>query len=428
MENEAQLLPQAHPPRREPQHNDPQVERATAFGKEVIGITGSAIVAGVSGYKDIAKGVSLLFKAGGFSLLITFVLAVVLMHFQMHLPPGALHSRCTDLSTAVLVSLTSVLLVATNGMFVALMNKDDTTVVVILVLPVVLVLGMLAGADMPPGDAAAVAQDEAYEETMKSNGELASFGATAAFAIEAALILGYLKNPLPDGCGSSAPQVDLAVASFASTVSVLAMTVTALPVRTLFPSAKARLVAVVGQLKCAMLAALISTAMILAVEFLQWWFMLSLLPEAIAIALNVTIMAWTEGRAAAAATTIDGADEAEAAAGGTRERTVKVFRNVATMSFTLMACTYAVYQGQKKYDVYLRAAMLVMLAAVVSSLRQMLRPFELDLPRARGWCAAAVGAVSLVFPGLALVFAVPLLVKIFVRYFGHVNINTCKYL
>lgn len=85
-----------------------------------------------------------------------------------------------------------------------------------------------------------------------------------------------------------------------------------------------------------------------------------------------------------------------------------------------MAGTYAVYLGQKKYDVYLRAAMLVMLAAVVSSLRQMLRPFGRS--RARGWWAVAAGAVSLVFPGLALVIAIPLFVKIFVHfYFGHVN-------
>ncbi|KAF0917652.1 hypothetical protein E2562_021161 [Oryza meyeriana var. granulata] len=417
MENQEHLLPLR---REQQQPNDPQVERATAFGKEVIGITGSAIVAGVSGYKDIAKGVSLLFRAGGFSLLITFVSAVVLMHFQMHLPPGARHSRCTDLSSTVLVSLTSVLLVATNGMFVALMNKDNT-VPVILVLPVVLVLGMRAGADFPPGDAAA-AQEEAYEEAMKSNAELASFGATAAFAIEGALLLGYLKYPSLNGC--SPTQVDLAVASFASTVSVLAMTVTALPVRTLFPSAQARLVAVAVHLKCAMLAALISMSMILAVEFLQWWFMLSLFPEAIAVALNVAIMAWTEGGATVAAGH-GGAnvDSGEAAAAGTRERMAKGFRTVATMNFTLMAGTYAVYLGHKKYDVYLRAAMFVMLAAIVSSLRQMLRPFELDgLPRARGWWAVAVGAVSLVFPGLALVIAMPLLVKIFVHfYFGNVN-------
>lgn len=239
-----------------PQRNDTQVERATAFGKEAIGITGSAIVAGVSGYKDIGKGAAttLLFKAGGFSLLVTFVSAVVLMHFQMHQPPAAPRSRCADLSSAVLVSLTGVLLVATNGMFVALMDRDNDTVLVILVLPVVLVLGMLAGADLPPTEgavtAAAVAQDEAYEEAMKSSAELATFGATAAFAIEGALILGYLKYPSSlDGCGRSPPaQVDLAVASFASTVSVLAMAATALPVRTLFPSARARAVAVAGHL------------------------------------------------------------------------------------------------------------------------------------------------------------------------------------
>uniref|UniRef100_A0A0E0DSW7 Uncharacterized protein n=1 Tax=Oryza meridionalis TaxID=40149 RepID=A0A0E0DSW7_9ORYZ len=402
-----------------PQRNDTQVERATAFGKEAIGITGSAIVAGVSGYKDIGKGAAttLLFKAGGFSLLVTFVSAVVLMHFQMHLPPAAPRSRCADLSSAVLVSLTGVLLVATNGMFVALMDRDNDTVLVILVLPVVLVLGMLAGADLPPTEgavtAAAVAQDEAYEEAMKSSAELATFGATAAFAIEGALILGYLKYPSLDGCGRSPPaQVDLAVASFASTVSVLAMAATALPVRTLFPSARARAVAVAGHLNRAMLAALVSMATILAVEFLQWWLMLSLLPEAIAVALNVAIMARTTERAAAAAG--DG-DEA-----GGRERMAKGFRAVATMSFTLMAGTYAVYLGQKKYDVYLRAAMLVMLAAVVSSLRQMLRPFGRS--RARGWWAVAAGAVSLVFPGLALVIAIPLFVKIFVHfYFGHVN-------
>lgn len=410
-----------------PQRNDTQVERATAFGKEAIGITGSAIVAGVSGYKDIGKGAAttLLFKAGGFSLLVTFVSAVVLMHFQMHQPPAAPRSRCADLSSAVLVSLTGVLLVATNGMFVALMDRDNDTMLVILVLPVVLVLGMLAGADLPPTEgavtAAAVAQDEAYEEAMKSSAELATFGATAAFAIEGALILGYLKYPSSlDGCGRSPPaQVDLAVASFASTVSVLAMAATALPVRTLFPSARARAVAVAGHLNRAMLAALVSMATILAVEFLQWWFMLSLLPEAIAVALNVAIMAWTtEG----GANVVDGSVEAAAAAAsaGARERRAKGFRAVATTSFTLMAGTYAVYLGQKKYDVYLRAAMLVMLTAVVSSLRQMLRPFGRS--RARGWWAVAAGAVSLVFPGLALVIAIPLFVKIFVHfYFGHVN-------
>lgn len=397
--------------------NPAEAERATAFGKEVIGITGSAIMAGISGYKDIAKGVSLLFKAGGFSLLLTFISGVILMNFQLHLPSGGWHTRCTDLSSAVLVSLTSVLLMATNAMFVALMNKDDT-VLVILVLPVVLVVGMLAGADVradtAQGTAAAAAaeQDEAYEAAMKSNAELASFGATVAFAIEGVVILGYLKYPSFAGCSHS--QVDLAVSFFASTVSVLAMTITALPVRALFPSARARLVAVVNHLKCAMLAALISIAMIFAVEFLDWWFMLSLIPEVIAGTLNVTIMAWREDGGGVPGPRGPGAGDGEAEG---RERVVKVFKAVATMSFTLMAGTYAVYLGHTKYDVYLRAAMLVMLAAIVSSLRQMLRPFELDLPRARGWCAVAIGAVSFVFPGLALVIAGPLLVKIFVHFY-----------
>ncbi|KAL5203004.1 hypothetical protein ABZP36_013956 [Zizania latifolia] len=421
--HQAQLLPPVQSPRRVQEPSDPQVERTTAFGKEVIVITGSTIIAGVSGYKDIAKGVSLLFKACGLSLLITFVSAVILMHFQLHLPPGARHSRCTDLSSATLVLLTGVLLIATNGMFVVLMNKDNT-VLLILVLPVVLVLGMLAGADSPPGDAAqgTAEQDEAYEEAMKRNAELAAFGATAAFAIEGALILGYLKYPSLDGSGHS--QVDVAVSFVASTVSVVAMAITALPVRALFPSAQARLVAVIGRLNRAMLAALISMAMVLAVEFLQWWFLLSLLPEAIAGTLNVAIMAWSGDGGGAVAShgggSVDGGDEAAV----TRERMTKVFKTVATISFTLMACTYAVYLGHKKHDVYLRAAMVVMLAAILSSLRQMLRPFpfELDLPRARGWWAVAVGAISLVFPGLALLIAAPLLVKIFVHfYFGHVN-------
>ncbi|KAG8068318.1 hypothetical protein GUJ93_ZPchr0005g15987 [Zizania palustris] len=424
---QAQLLPPVQSPHRVQEPSDPQGERTTAFGKEVIGITSSAIIAGVSGYKDIAKVASLqLFKAAGFSLLITFASAVIMTQFQMHLPPGARHNRCADLSSAILVFLTSVLLIATSGTCVVLMNKDNT-VLLILVLPVVLVLGMLADADSPPGDAAkgTAGQDEAYEEAMERNAELASFGATVAFATEGALILGYLKYPsLDGGCYS---QVDLAVSFFASTVSVVAMAITALPVRTLFPSAQARLVVVIGRLNRAMLGALISMAMVLAVEFLQWWFILSLLPEAIVGTLNVAIMgfmAWSgdgEGSVAShGGGSVDGGDEAAV----TRERMAKVFKTVATISFTLMACTYAVYLGHNKHDVYLRSAMVVMLAAILSSLRQMLRPFpfELDLPRATGWWPVAVGAVSLVFPGLALLIAVPLLVKISVHfYFDHVN-------
>ncbi|KAL5203079.1 hypothetical protein ABZP36_014031 [Zizania latifolia] len=423
----AQLLPPVQSPRRVQEPNDPQVERTTAFGKVVIGITSSAIIAGVSGYKDIAKVASLqLFKAAGFSLLITFASAVIMTQFQMHLPPGARHNRCTDLSSAILVLLTSVLLIATSGMFVVLMNKDNT-VLLILVLPVVLVLGMLAGADSPPGDAAkdTAEQDEAYEEAMERNAELASFGATVAFATEGALILGYLKYPsLDGGCHS---QVDLAVSFFASTVSLVAMAITALPLRTLFPSAQARLVAVIGRLNRAMLGALISMAMVLAVEFLQWWFTLSLLPEVIAGTLNVAItgfMAWSgDGEGAIASHgggSVDGSDKAAV----TREWMDKVFKTVATTSFTLMACTYAVYLGHKKHDVYLRAAMAVMLAAILSSLRQMLRPFsfELDLLRARGSWPVVIKAFSLLIPGLALMIAVPLFVKISVHfYFDHVN-------
>ncbi|KAF0921435.1 hypothetical protein E2562_006998 [Oryza meyeriana var. granulata] len=80
---------------------------------------------------------------------------------------------------------------------------------------------------------------------MKSNAELASFGATPAFAIEGALVLGPASSRWP----------------------------------------------ATSRLECAMLAALVSMAMILAVKFLQWWFMLSLLPKAIAVALNVATMA-----------------------------------------------------------------------------------------------------------------------------------------
>jgi len=90
-----------------------------------------------------------------------------------------------------------------------------------------------------------------------------------------------------------------------------------------------------------------------------------------------------------------------------------VFRIVAAVGFSLMTGLYGAFLGTDHYSVYLKAAMFILLLAVLSSLSRLAIP--LDLPEVGGAGALEMGIAGIVvaFPAPALVAAIPLVLKVF---------------
>uniref|UniRef100_A0A0A8YY69 Uncharacterized protein n=1 Tax=Arundo donax TaxID=35708 RepID=A0A0A8YY69_ARUDO len=85
------------------------------------------------------------------------------------------------------------------------------------------------------------------------------------------------------------------------------------------------------------------------------------------------------------------------------------FRIVTTVGFALMTGLYAAFLGTDHYSVYLKAAMFVLLMAVLSSLSRLAIPFH--VPEMGGAVEIGIAGIALAFPAAALLAAIPLVLK-----------------
>ncbi|KAF0923654.1 hypothetical protein E2562_006634 [Oryza meyeriana var. granulata] len=346
-------------------------DRIKVFYQTVLSAIVVFIVAALSGYKDMKPlysatnhkkdHLSSLLVIEGFCMIATFICAAVLMMYEFYTyhhdrPRG--RRRCRDLT--VLVAVTGAMLVATDTILVVITNRDNAVFAVLFV-PVLLLVGA-AG--------------------------------TIAF--------GYLKTT--EKKGKRDPPLDLVVCYAASTVCLIVMTVCAMPLALLPEEKRKVLVGIIGKLRHVLLASLAFMALVVSVEFLDGFVVLSVWPEAVALVLYYSTL-FCAGRQPGGGV-------------GSRPWIEFFFRVVATVGFTLMAGLYAAFLGTDHYSVYLKAAMFVLLMAVLSSLSRLAIPVH--MPDIEGAVLElGVAGVALAFPAVALLVACPLVLKAFVDLYLH---------
>ncbi|CAO2177733.1 unnamed protein product [Urochloa humidicola] len=158
------------------------------------------------------------------------------------------------------------------------------------------------------------------------------------------------------------------------------------------------LIRVVERLRHAVLAALAMMALVVSVEFLEGFIVLSFCPEAIALVLYYAVEFFSrEGR------------------GENLPWLDFAFRIVATVGFSLMTglYLYAAFLGTDHYSVYLKAAMFILLLAVLSSLSRLAIPLDVPGVGVAGAVEVGIAGIAVAFPAAALLAAIPLVLKVF---------------
>lgn len=234
-----------------------------------------------------------------------------------------------------------------------------------------------------------------YEAAMKGTIDVATVGTIVSFTLQGAIVFGYLKAPGGNQAKRD-PPLDLTVCYATSTFSVMVMMLSAAPLVRLPDDMLKVLISVVTRLKHLVVIALVMMALVVAVEFLDGFVVLSFFPEAVAVVLYYAVEFFSAREPRGESSPHDFA-----------------FRIVATAGFTLMTGLYAAFLGTDHYTVYLKATMFVLLLAVLSSLSRLVIP--LHVPDVGG----AVALVALAFPAVALLSACPLvLMVLYDHYLG----------
>lgn len=361
------------------------------------------IVAALSGYKDIKElystsnhkkvHLSNLLVAEGLLLIMTFLCAVLLMMFEFFVYQYRRRGRYWHKVVTILIAATGMMLIMANTVLVIVTNRNNTALSVILVPVLVLVcVSVLAGAWMEE-EPRSTPVGGRYDKAMKGTFEMATIGTMASFALQGTIAFGYLKTP---DSGKRDPPLDLAVCYATSTFTLTTMMICAMPLILLPDNMLEDLIRVVERLRHAVLAALAMMALVVSVEFLEGFVVLSVCPEAVAVVLYYAVQFFSPD---------------EAARGESSPWMDFAFRIVAAVGFTLITGLYAAFLGTDHYSLYLKAAMSILLLAVLSSLSRL--AIQLDVPEVGGAGAIEMGVAGIVvvFPAAALLASIPLVLK-----------------
>nr|XP_034594328.1 uncharacterized protein LOC117856032 isoform X3 [Setaria viridis] len=377
-------------------------ERIKTFYQTILSVLVVFIVAALSGYKDIKElysttnhkkvHLSNLLVAEGFLLIMTFLCAVALMMFEFFVYQYGRRVRSWYRVVTVLVAVTGTMLIAANTVLVILSNRNNTALSVILA-PVLVLVGVAvrAGAWMEEERSATLASR--YDMAMKGTFDMATIGTMASFALQGTVAFGYLKTP-DNNQGKGDPPLDLAVCYATSTFSLIMMMICAMPLVLLPANMLEDVIRVVERLRHVVLAALAMMALVVSVEFLEGFIVLSVCPEAVALVLYYAVEFFSrEGR------------------GESLPWLDFVFRIVATVGFSLMTGLYAAFLGTDHYSVYLKVAMFILLLAVLSSLSRLAIPLDVPEVGVAGAVEMGIAGIVVVFPAAALLAAIPLVLK-----------------
>jgi hypothetical protein len=344
-----------------------------------------------------------LLVAEGLLLFMTIMSAVVLVMAEIFV--SSQHNRrCRAWYRVltVLVAATGMLLILADTVLVVVTNKSNMVLAVILA-PVMVLVTVLTSAGAWIGDqpsstlGISLPPGSMYDSAMKGTSDIAMAGTIASFTLQGTVIFGYLKTP-GGNQGKQDPPLDLAACYTTSTVSLIVMMVCAMPLRLLPNGMLDILVMLVEKLRHAMLVALAMMALVVSVEFLDGFVVLSFFSEAVAILLYYAVKFFTACQPHQENTPHD-----------------SIFRMVTTGGFTLMTGLYAAFVGIDHYDFYLKTAIFLLLVAVLSSLSRLAIP--LHIHEMGGTVEICIASLALAFPLLAFLVACPLVIKVFLNLY-----------
>ncbi|KAF8716869.1 hypothetical protein HU200_025968 [Digitaria exilis] len=379
------------------QATNKMLKRTGSFAQGTIATATGILTAAFSVRKDVLKHRHVL-VAGGFFLTIAYLSSLMLVYLKLFLSGyRKLHKGHIRFIQSLCV-ISGAALVATNSLLLLLISEGNGLLSLNL-LPVQGLIGILAFHATPTED---TMRDAAFEAGIKSGRKVALFATSTAFAVQTTFLFGYLNNSRFRALGY---RFDLSVSFMASALSVYLVAATCMPLGYRNKAARDKVLSLVKYLKDAVVALLAVTAVTIGKEFLGGDTVLALFPE-IAVAAMYYAANMFAGDDAAAAEDQDGQRDA-----GEQVKT-EMLPNavVATFGFGMLGAAYAAMLGTPEYDVYTRALVFTLLAAVMSSLGRVAGP--MCSPRREKNAAACVVFLSNVLPIVEMLVAVPLAAKV----------------
>jgi hypothetical protein len=369
------------------------LKRTTSFAQGTIATATGFLTAGFSVRKDVLLHRHVL-VAGGCFLVIAYFSALLLVYLKMFLSGYRQLHRGHVRFVQFLCLMSGAALVATNSLFLLLISEGNALLSLNL-LPVQVLVGVLAYHATPTEDSM---RDEAFEAGIKTGRKVALFATATAFAVQTTLLFGYLNNSSFRALGF---RFDLSVSFLASALSLLLVVATCMPLGYRCESARDKVLSLVRYLKDAVIALLAVTAVTIAKEFLGGDTVLALFPEIAVAAMYYAVSLLTDETAG---------QQGQRDAAAEHKLEILPTAVVATFGFGMLGAAYAALLGTPEYDVYTKALVFTLLAAVVSSLGRVAGPLCRPL---RGKDAAAcVVLLGNILPIVEMLVAVPLAAKV----------------
>lgn len=384
------------PPKNDPEEEPKQatnriLKRTSSFAQGTIATATGFLTAAFSVRKDALLHRHIL-VAGGCFLVIAYLSALLLVYLKLFLSGHRQLHKGHIRFIQFLCIIGGAALVATNSLLLLLISEDSILLSLNL-LPIQGLIGILAYHATPTEDSM---RDEAFEAGIKSGRKVALFATATAFAVQTTLLFGYLNNSSFRALGH---RFDLSVSFLASALSVFLVVATCMPLGYRTSAARDKVLSLVRYLKDAVIALLAVTALTIAKEFLGGDTVLALFPEITVAAMYYAVNLFTD-------------DTAEQGQREIAENKMEMLPTavVATFGFGMLGAAYAALLGTPEYDMYTKALVFTLLAAVVSSLGRVAGP--LCSPRRDKNAAACVVFLSNILPIVEMLVAVPLAAKV----------------
>ncbi|XP_066310109.1 uncharacterized protein [Miscanthus floridulus] len=384
------------PPKNDPEEEPKQatnriLKRTSSFAQGTIATATGFLTAAFSVRKDALLHRHVL-VAGGCFLVIAYLSALLLVYLKLFLSGHRQLHKGHIRFIQFLCIISGAALVATNSLLLLLISEGSILLSLNL-LPIQGLIGILAYHATPTEDSM---RDVAFEAGIKSGRKVALFATATAFAVQTTLLFGYLNNSSFRALG---PRFDLSVSFLASALSVFLVVATCMPLGYRTSAARDKVLSLVKYLKDAVIALLAVTAVTIAKEFLGGDTVLALFPEITVAAMYYAVNLFAD-------------DTAEQGQREAAENKMEMLPTavVATFGFGMLGAAYAALLGTPEYDMYTKALVFTLLAAVMSSLGRVAGP--LCSPRRDKNAAACVVFLSNILPIVEMLVAVPLAAKV----------------
>ncbi|OEL36719.1 hypothetical protein BAE44_0002263 [Dichanthelium oligosanthes] len=366
----------------------------TSFAQGTIATATGILTAGFSVHKDVLLHRHVL-VAGGCFLVIAYLSALLLVYLKMSLSGYRQLHKGHIRFIQFLCVISGAALVATNSLLLLLISEGNGLLSLNL-LPIQGLIGILAYRATPTEDSM---HNEVFEAGIKSGRKVALFATATAFAVQTTLLFGYLNNSNFRKVGH---RFDLSVSFLASALSVFLVVATCMPLGYRTEAARDKVLSLVRYLKDAVIALLAVTAVLIGKEFLGGDTVLALFPEMTVAAMYYAVNLFT-------------AETAEPGQRDAEEHKMEILPTavVATFGFGMLGAAYASLLGTPEYDMYTKALVFTLLAAVISSLGRVAGP--LCAPQRDKNAAACVVFLSNILPIVEMLVAVPLAAKVVIN-------------